>query len=193
MLVQRWDLLSATNIGFDRTICRVGWDQVEQDSPPLTAAGDWRSGHHPKHRDEKVVNPRSSRRNRTLPWFSYKDPSGAVVSQKPSLPPPLLHFHRSPSASGFTRSTSGIRYISRAKSGVLSYSHSGTAASFSPNQQQARKNFSFVIACHVSLYLPVVSQIPQTRNSALLKEEDMEWPGNRALHPFRPNVWRGRV
>ena len=29
MLVQRWDLLSATNIGFDRTICRVGWDQVD--------------------------------------------------------------------------------------------------------------------------------------------------------------------
>ena len=28
MLVQRWDLLSATNIGLDRTICRVGWDQV---------------------------------------------------------------------------------------------------------------------------------------------------------------------
>ncbi len=30
MLVLRWDLLSATNIGFDRTICRVWWDQVGQ-------------------------------------------------------------------------------------------------------------------------------------------------------------------
>ena len=109
--------------------------------------------------------------------------------EKWSLPPPLLHFHRSPSASGFTRPTSGFRYFSRAKSGVLGCTHSGTAASFSPNQQQARENLVHnIFISHLSLYAmlryisPLYLKSPQTKQ----QRKKRTW-NDLATGPFTPS------